>query len=550
MEDVNDSATFNGRYTSERNVPILCGNSHIYITRNAKEALDALRARYGHDEVIFDTTSYLWLDGICINQEDLLERAAHVKIMGQIYAKADRVFIWLGPALPRTNRAIELVMYLASIDRKSYPLMRGRDPSASYTYEALGMPRITLEDWLVLISFLERSWFSRIWVVQEFSLTRLSTTLCGESAIPRYDLWATSALICETGWYKHFHDFEDQIAVRAARQKYDAIVSEPGDSKDKQRREESTLADLELLALPRPSPLIRFRPPPGTRPFSLEKMSENLWPRSPGRRPDFLAGLVGSKGKTASDNRDKVYALLGLINKALSKHPKAGQIEPSYATENSVAQVYIDLSFRLIIAENKLDILGFNSVDLALRDMDQLPSWSLDLSKTQLPHPLKNSYWNGEEALEKLKFFYRTPSLGANKTLCVQGILIGRESHRASPFEIALSNQGWAVEWLKLARLIEHPYCTGEDPVEVLWRTLITNRTDAWECPAPSTTGRNFVFYLFRLLIGPKTFSEGLGIKELPKERRKTYQEAVEHMAALRRAHPSCELCVQEEHDK
>jgi hypothetical protein len=40
--------------------------------------------------------SRIWLDAVCINQKDLEERAAQVKIMGEIYASADEVVITLG----------------------------------------------------------------------------------------------------------------------------------------------------------------------------------------------------------------------------------------------------------------------------------------------------------------------------------------------------------------------------------------------------------------------------------------------------------------------
>ena len=43
-----------------------------------------------------DRKRVLWVDAICINQEDLEERKVHVQFMGQIYTKAKKVLIWLG----------------------------------------------------------------------------------------------------------------------------------------------------------------------------------------------------------------------------------------------------------------------------------------------------------------------------------------------------------------------------------------------------------------------------------------------------------------------
>ncbi|PVI05405.1 HET-domain-containing protein, partial [Periconia macrospinosa] len=41
-------------------------------------------------------TGYLWIDQICIDQDNTTERSQQVGIMGKIYSKAQRVLIWLG----------------------------------------------------------------------------------------------------------------------------------------------------------------------------------------------------------------------------------------------------------------------------------------------------------------------------------------------------------------------------------------------------------------------------------------------------------------------
>jgi hypothetical protein len=39
----------------------------------------------------------LWVDAICINQADDIERAAQVIVMSQIYRSCERCIVWLGP---------------------------------------------------------------------------------------------------------------------------------------------------------------------------------------------------------------------------------------------------------------------------------------------------------------------------------------------------------------------------------------------------------------------------------------------------------------------
>ncbi|KAM7211194.1 Heterokaryon incompatibility protein (HET) domain containing protein [Rhypophila decipiens] len=42
------------------------------------------------------TARTLWIDAICINQDNPLERAQQVNLMGEIYKGAGRVVVWLG----------------------------------------------------------------------------------------------------------------------------------------------------------------------------------------------------------------------------------------------------------------------------------------------------------------------------------------------------------------------------------------------------------------------------------------------------------------------
>ena len=43
-----------------------------------------------------DSKRVLWVDAVCINQDDLEERRLHVQFMGQIYTQAKKVLVWLG----------------------------------------------------------------------------------------------------------------------------------------------------------------------------------------------------------------------------------------------------------------------------------------------------------------------------------------------------------------------------------------------------------------------------------------------------------------------
>ncbi|KAF2843218.1 HET-domain-containing protein, partial [Patellaria atrata CBS 101060] len=73
---------------------ILCDGKLIWIRLNLYNALGRLFKTRGENQT--QTYPKLWVDAICINQEDLDERAQQVALMGNIYASATRVIAWLG----------------------------------------------------------------------------------------------------------------------------------------------------------------------------------------------------------------------------------------------------------------------------------------------------------------------------------------------------------------------------------------------------------------------------------------------------------------------
>jgi len=61
------------------------------------------------------STKYLWIDQVCINQDDLAERSQRVSTMGNIYKKAERLLVWLGP---KSMDACMLLQVLERVPRR------------------------------------------------------------------------------------------------------------------------------------------------------------------------------------------------------------------------------------------------------------------------------------------------------------------------------------------------------------------------------------------------------------------------------------------------
>jgi hypothetical protein len=73
--------------------------SHLAISRNLFIALQHLR--------LAKKPRLLWIDAICINQDDVAERSEQVNKMASIYGNAQLVILWLGEEAHASSSAIE-----------------------------------------------------------------------------------------------------------------------------------------------------------------------------------------------------------------------------------------------------------------------------------------------------------------------------------------------------------------------------------------------------------------------------------------------------------
>lgn len=88
------------------------GSHTLDVTPNCLEALRSLRRRFRRRT--------LWIDAICIDQREddtsKRERDRQVRIMGDIYRKARKVLVWLGPEEPSSARTIARLKLIARVD--------------------------------------------------------------------------------------------------------------------------------------------------------------------------------------------------------------------------------------------------------------------------------------------------------------------------------------------------------------------------------------------------------------------------------------------------
>ncbi|KAH7071686.1 heterokaryon incompatibility protein-domain-containing protein, partial [Paraphoma chrysanthemicola] len=125
----------------------------------------------------------LWIDAICINQNDMKERSKQVTFMATIYASAQQVVVWLGEQSKDYNDS-------GNVCR---PLQYIRDVTKTHV-ELSG----NLE--LAFRKVLQAPWFTRVWILQEVAAARsLSIKYSDEEisgasfTVGMQELWKTTA---------------------------------------------------------------------------------------------------------------------------------------------------------------------------------------------------------------------------------------------------------------------------------------------------------------------------------------------------------------------
>lgn len=152
--------------------------SLLKITRNLSDALRHLR----HEQ----HTRTLWVDAICINQEDESEKYIQIRQMDSIYRRAHRVVIFLGPAGEGSQLALSTLSYLGA--QVSFESTGKRCPSTNAVQKDWYRMRHDLgwddATWTAILHLLRRSWFSRLWIIQEVRLAgRRSVIQCGHDSV-------------------------------------------------------------------------------------------------------------------------------------------------------------------------------------------------------------------------------------------------------------------------------------------------------------------------------------------------------------------------------
>ncbi|SCO92438.1 uncharacterized protein FRV6_16566 [Fusarium oxysporum] len=141
--------------------PVICDDGKaIFVTINCFSALLRLRNERRH--------SRMWIDAICINQNNIAERSSQVALMTQIYRYCQGVIIYLGEDGDDSSIAIQCLRKVQS-KKRNCPIRKMCSNSANHDKKEV----------VALRAFFSRPWFKRVWVLQEIRNGPHPQVICG-----------------------------------------------------------------------------------------------------------------------------------------------------------------------------------------------------------------------------------------------------------------------------------------------------------------------------------------------------------------------------------
>lgn len=324
---------------------ILVDGQTVHVTTNLADALAQLRD-FG--------VQTLWVDALCIDQTNDEEKSQQVQKMSDIYRRAGTVVAWVGLADGESGRGVAAVKVLAGV-AEAVGLVNVLLPGVG------GVAKWRKGDYLEgicgllldgscgigdgdvgrVIALMEREYWRRLWILQEISLAESVTLVCGRDSV----LWSDAEkALAVLKWLRHL-----AFQVPSA---FEPVSS-------------------ELASLYRPYVLGDWRPPPAAifSAFMGKQAGLSLF--------DLLNHANDGTALECSDPRDRVYALLGLLD---SSYPPSTPVDYSA----SYAKVFIQASISMLRINGPIVLLfaGLGAQETHDSQCD-LPSWAVDWRCTQ-----------------------------------------------------------------------------------------------------------------------------------------------------------------------
>lgn len=133
-----------------------------------------------------DMYTFLWIDAVCIDQKNLEEKSAQVRIMWSIYERAKQVTAWLGDVAPPVERVLTVAGALGKIVQ--FPSYEPGDCAITVSLEQVESACLTCgyqnKDELLsdIACLTDHDYFQRMWTYQEVMVAARDRNICFKTA--------------------------------------------------------------------------------------------------------------------------------------------------------------------------------------------------------------------------------------------------------------------------------------------------------------------------------------------------------------------------------
>lgn len=171
------------------------GQSSRPVTQNLAQALSYLRYP--------DRERTVWIDAVCIDQENIREKSSQVAMMSHVYQTASRVIVWLGRETKTTFRGLELIEEIGSqvevFDWTHNSIAKLSDAvDSALIDDFLPLPYSDYDVGCMKAIF-RRPWFQRLWVRQEVALAKEAYVQIGVHSVSFLHLANAIAIVHAKG---------------------------------------------------------------------------------------------------------------------------------------------------------------------------------------------------------------------------------------------------------------------------------------------------------------------------------------------------------------
>jgi hypothetical protein len=337
--------------TEPRCYPLYCEGRLLRATRNLRTALRRLRQTksrltltgYKTPEFVEDAWGDIdlyWIDALCVDQDDLLERSKQVSLMAKIYRRAPSCIIYLGEEDEYSRSALQVIQ--AFWDDVAIDQCIGRRGERGKARDLImrRMDTFTEGQKNALSVLLARRYFSRVWILQEVILARTVVCVLG-SIVFDFDIVLYIGMICKLANRDYTVVKLDDFTI--GKSHYSGRhYSDPSPYQ--------TAIHLGILGKARLALQQRFL-------------------------PHFLELVPMALACDTSDERDRIYGILA-VSAELLHHD-----EPTIVVDynRSVDEVYANATASLALRRNDLEFLSLVGEQKPMQARD-LPTWCPDYS--------------------------------------------------------------------------------------------------------------------------------------------------------------------------